>query len=113
MYFIQCKIENVEKAIQIASIIQKTTNYSLLSSRPTSSSFESKKELLLSISPSLQIADKIRKNEEWERQEFTRCRVIKSSKKHVYYEYIDIDTKMTLRPEDYENRYVLRFICSY
>lgn len=77
------------------------------------STFESKKELLLSLAPSLQVAEKLRKDEEEERQAFTRCKVEKSSKKHSFYEYIDIDTKMTIRPEDYEMRYVCVYMYLY
>jgi hypothetical protein len=99
-------------APQLARVILSRTNYPILPSRYLDphlftapvNSFEGKKSLLMSIAPSLQVAEKKRKEEEDEREAFTRCRVAKSARKTCYYDYVDVDTKMSVRPEEYERR---------
>lgn len=103
--------------ISLARRIHGLTSYPLLPARVLFPeqfdhppfSYESKRELLLSLSPSLIEAEKERKDEEEERVDFTRCRVGKASRKsNAHYEYVDVDTNTKVAASEYETRF-----CSY
>jgi hypothetical protein len=97
-----------------ASSILKETQYPVLPARvlsPTSFNFppnslESKKALLISMTPMLTEGENQRKFETKECEEFTRCRVEKSKLRASSYEYIDLDTNSRISGDDYTQRFV-------
>lgn len=106
---------NNENICNIAMTVYKETNYILLPARmrePDSfvhpaSSLESKKAVLLSLSPMLTDAERQRKGDSIEVETFTRCRVDKGRDRSSYYDYIDIDTNLIVDPIEYQRRYIL------
>lgn len=69
-------------------------------------SLESKKALLLSMTPYIGEAETQRRHDANEVETFTRCKVGKEKNKSSNYEYTDIDTKMIISPQEYKHRYV-------
>lgn len=91
------------------------TKYKLLPSRYThpelylhpSSSIESKRALLLSLSPMLTNGENQRIKDVKACTDYTRCVVEKSKKRNASYEYLDIDTNDKIEYNEYERRYLL------
>jgi hypothetical protein len=67
-------------------------------------SLESKKSLLLSMSPVISTAEIQRKIDSDAVESFTRCKVGKASGRGSSYEYMDIDTKVVVSPDEYKRR---------
>ena len=72
-----------------------------------SSSIESKKELLISLSPMLTNAENQRKIDIEICEKFTRCRSSKAKGRYSCYEYTDIDTQLVVGYDDFEKRLIL------
>ena len=70
-----------------------------------SSSIESKKELLISLSPMLTNAENQRKVDIELCEQFTRCRSSKGKGRYSCYEYTDIDTQLLVDYDEFERRY--------
>jgi hypothetical protein len=65
---------------------------------------ESKRELLLRLSPNIQDAEKQRQVDISTCEQFTRCKVTKSYRRGCSYEYRDIDNDMLVPYDEYERR---------
>ena len=94
-----------------AKIIHEEANYPLIPVRqifPENfehpvNSLESKKAILLGMQPMLSAAEKQRKIDSDELEDFTRCKVGKSRSRATY-EYVDIDTNMRISGSEYARR---------
>ncbi len=99
------------RVVEISKSIHNVCKYKLVSSRVMfpedfphpSTSIESKKSLLISLSPMLTEAEDQRKRDTKECEEFTRCRSSRG-KGRSNYEYIDIDTSIRVDFAEFERR---------
>jgi hypothetical protein len=100
-----------ENVCEIGRRIHKSTRYVMLPNRRLypenfpypSESIQSKKQLLMTISPVLETSEKERKQEVDDCEQYTRCRVVRSNR--AYFEYVDTDHNTYVEYPEYERRY--------
>ncbi len=100
-----------DRTVEISKVLHDHCKYKLISSRlmfpeqypHPSTSIESKKSLLISLSPMLTEAEDQRKQDTKECEEFTRCRSSRG-KGRSNYEYIDLDLSIRVEFAEFERR---------
>lgn len=105
-------IDSIETRKNVGRYILEKTSYNLVSTRilyperfeHPASTLDGKKFVLLSIAPSLEVADKQRKLDTQATENFTRCKVCKSRGRLSHFEYRDIDIDMVISESEYEKR---------
>ena len=70
-------------------------------------SIESKRAILMSLSPMLTGSDKQKQSDTKSCEEYTRCKVCKGNSRSSPYDYHDIDIDIKIDPSEYERRYLL------
>jgi hypothetical protein len=106
-----------QRTVDISKCLHDVCKYKLVSSRlmfpenfpHPSTSIESKKSLLISLSPMLTEAEDQRKQDTKECEEYTRCRSSRG-KGRSNYEYIDIDTSLRVEFAEFERRSVVLYL---
>lgn len=105
--------EVIKEYFDIARNVLKSSNYKLLSTRLIhpelfefpSSTLESKKALLLSLSPMLKEAEEQKKKDTAACESFTRCKSSKGRGSYGIYQYTDFDIHTMVDYPEYEKRY--------
>lgn len=71
-----------------------------------SETIESKKAVLISLGPMLDIAEKQRKLDVSKCEEITRCRIESKKTRASWYQYSDLDSRVVIDPSEYEMRWI-------
>ena len=103
-----------ENMVDIAKRLQRRTKYVPMPNRfmhrenfpHAVDSLESKRQILVMITPMLEDSEKVRKADVGECERFTRCRVERSPDRGAF-EYVDVDSGVPIDLAEYESRYML------